>query len=469
MTSRPSRAVVEALVLAAVASGPFLFGAVEPWSEAVIVTLGAAAGIAALLRGEPSSGGAKALAAGFAALTVWAALESLHPVSATAPAPFLPHTVDPLATRVFASRMAACAGVAWAGGSVYSDERARARLARVLAGLGVVVAAAGMIQLSQGNAKLLGLRQTPSTFNPFGPYYNPNHGAAMLSFALFAGAGLWRERRKRLRGSWRGGVGRASDAAASLALSGAGLAVIAAGMFFTRSRGAAACAVFAAGVWAAGGGPRRRAAAAATTAALIGAAAWWAWGRYPTLADSFDIRVSIWKRTLALIADAPMFGRGLGAFAAPFPAYQPYGVGGLVLQAHCDPLQLAAEGGLAGALVAAAALAGFARSWEDSRGDAVLQGLRWGLAAFALNSLVEFNGEIAGNLILAAGVAAAAGASRPVAAEGAERALWRPRLAASAALAAAALATFPRAVAWFLAGNHALIVPEAPLSDLRAA
>ena len=68
-------------------------------------------------------------------------------------------------------------------------------------------------------------------------------------------------------------------------------------------------------------------------------------------------RLSAYRSTLAIIADNPWFGTGLGTFAAAFPAYRASDISmrGLWDIAHSTPLELASEMGIPLALLVATA------------------------------------------------------------------------------------------------------------------
>jgi len=82
----------------------------------------------------------------------------------------------------------------------------------------------------------------------------------------------------------------------------------------------------------------------------------------------------------------------------------------MVLQAHSDPLQMLAEGGLAAAVVVMTAGIFFIRRIEPPFRDPLRAALAAGAVAFALHSCVEFNAEILGNLFIFVAVLAALGA-----------------------------------------------------------
>ncbi|MGH9866831.1 MAG: O-antigen ligase family protein [Candidatus Polarisedimenticolia bacterium] len=71
------------------------------------------------------------------------------------------------------------------------------------------------------------------------------------------------------------------------------------------------------------------------------------------LANPFLLRAGNWKAALAIMADHPLFGAGLGCFGIVFPAYRDWGMNES-RHAHNVWLELAAEAGLPAALAAVA-------------------------------------------------------------------------------------------------------------------
>ena len=150
---------------------------------------------------------------------------------------------------------------------------------------------------------------------------------------------------------------------------------------------------------------RRALAAALLGAALIGGAAYVA---SPSLAqrmqNSFRSdenleRIYIWKTTLAMIADHPLFGVGPGAYRRMTPTYREgYNIHWTATgHAHNSYLQYAAESGVPAALLFVAFLAALI-GLGASPPDAVKQGATGEIAAFRLR---------AGATAAAAGFAAA--------------------------------------------------------------
>jgi O-antigen ligase len=68
--------------------------------------------------------------------------------------------------------------------------------------------------------------------------------------------------------------------------------------------------------------------------------------RLTGLDPRLDLRLPIWKSTLAMIGERPATGFGLGTFSSVYPAYADMDVGLIVNTAHQDWLQWTAEGGV---------------------------------------------------------------------------------------------------------------------------
>ncbi len=128
---------------------------------------------------------------------------------------------------------------------------------------------------------------------------------------------------------------------------------------------------------------------------------------------SSSYRLGLWRDTLRLAASSPLVGSGLGAYADAIPRFKT-GAGDVrVEHAESDILEVAAETGLAGVSLAAAALAlVFRVGWRRVREDPhrLSRAMRTGglaaLVALAVHSLFDFNLRIPSNALLAALLAA---------------------------------------------------------------
>ena len=127
---------------------------------------------------------------------------------------------------------------------------------------------------------------------------------------------------------------------------------------------------------------------------------------------SDDSRVGIWKDTLPLVRDYPLFGCGLGGFGSVFTKHQTIAPDYGVAFAHNDYLQALAEMGIVGFIILLVALASivfptfrgaFQVASENRRLLAVACSSAW--CAILLHSLVDFNLYIPANAMTLAWIA----------------------------------------------------------------
>ncbi len=250
-----------------------------------------------------------------------------------------------------------------------------------------------------------------------GPYFNPDHFAGYLEIGLpFAFVLAWQVAARVVRAFRRThSVEGLERRLAAVAFAVILWAVLASGIALTQSRGgilaAFAATLFVGGLSAAfparrhQTGMREKAAgAAAAVAGFLFAAA--ALGGRPLLrflaTDPRDLgadtRVQVWGLSLDVWKRFPVFGSGLGTFREAIRMVQPRELGGLLEQAHSDPMQLLVTGGLAGFLLGAGAVVSLfvllSRGWQgqqhrEERAFA-LAGLG-ALVSLALHGLAEFN------------------------------------------------------------------------------
>jgi O-antigen ligase len=175
-------------------------------------------------------------------------------------------------------------------------------------------------------AAVLARLTQPSGTSGWGPFPNRNHFAAFLELAL--PVALWLSEKPIYLGIAAGflaaGVQSASRAGAALLV----LEAILAGMLLWRTRRSAVL---------------RFVALSGLLVAALGAGEL---ARRFTAPDAFQYRREIARSTLAMIADHPWRGFGLGTFQAVYPAYALFDAGKIVEHAHNDWLEWAAGGGI---------------------------------------------------------------------------------------------------------------------------
>ena len=434
--------------------GALAFGAEYPWAYAPLLVFGATVGLLGLAAPAPAAGRfPAAVALGLGVVAAAAALQvvplpepvvaRLSPARAAHDWPALyaaalPSAPAPPAAGAASSTISiepsrTVLGLAFAGGlSLLFLGAARALgavrpsgLARGLIVLGVVVALAGIVQAAGGGPAVYGFWYPRKAETPTAPFINANHFAGWMLMALSVAVGyLGGGAARALRGArpdWRGLTGWfGSREAAEIVLAGFAALVMALSIFVTRSVSGMACLAAALGAAAVCAFRRqvgrRRLLMPAALAAVLGAAVLWAGVEAvggeigATWATAFDAggRVGIWRDTLRIVGDFPLAGTGLNTYGIAMLAYQTHGVDVRAVEAHNDYLQLAAEGGLLLGVPVVVAAGVFAREvrrrFREARDDTRTWWLRvgavTGIAAVALQELVDFSLQMPGNAVL---------------------------------------------------------------------
>lgn len=393
-------------VLLVVLWTPLPFGSVEPWSIGVIrlsacalVALwaihGARVGVFTISRSM--------LQLPLYAASAWAFVQcACLGRSAISVDPFLTYqaAVNLLALAVFVS----CALLAL--DSAVRIEQAAA----VLFWFAFALSVFGMIQSFTGTREIYWIRESP-VVNFFGPFVNKNHFAGLIEVLLPLGLGPL----------LTGAVPRDRRLMTLFVVT-----VILVAVALSRSRGgmlaiAAQVAVLIALTILArrtstGGGHRAPAfAAILAVIVLVGAGVGWL-GAGPiseslttlpsAVADQSETsRLEIWKATVSLISEHPIVGSGLGAYGTAILRHWPATEYATLLYAHNDYLQVVADAGIPGALLAilfvgvlgVALLRSVHITDPGLRGVAIGAGV--GCIGLLIHSVVDFNLQIPSNAI----------------------------------------------------------------------
>ncbi|MBI5210972.1 MAG: O-antigen ligase family protein [Elusimicrobia bacterium] len=413
--------VGEALLIAVSALGPLAFGCVERWSLAALQT----ALLGMFLWGwlqrpaEASPPARGLLLAPALAVILIGGLQWLHAVPIDAPRLWsaLPFTASSYETGNALVLWWSYAALLWCAPAVLSRPDAKERYAWALLLAAAVFASIGVIQLHAGNKLVFGFREVTYGRSPFGPYYNTGHAASLLATVLPLGLGLFGSRMARRRSFLERGM-RPSEFAASQATLLLLVAAIGYGLLSARNRGAMLALAASACVTAFWGCRflRSRPAAASLRLTLVLAPLALAVfiRRHPASTgfregfkeNSVAFRAAMYRGSLKLIADYPLWGVGLGAVSSAFPPYKERIVDGVVDHVHSDWLEFPMQTGLAGL---AAIAAGFlllarrfwARTRPGSREDLRLEaGALAGAACFLAHAMVEFNFQTPANAVV---------------------------------------------------------------------
>ena len=141
--------------------------------------------------------------------------------------------------------------------------------------------------------------------------------------------------------------------------------------------------------------------------------------RFETLGQEYantgQNRISIWRDTVTLIHQHPLFGTGLGTFAVAYTSVQTTFLTLLVDHAHCDYLEVVSELGLPGGILVFASIFWILaravrhyRKTEDPFEAAVCLGCIGSISAILVHSLADFNLYIPANALVFTAVLALA-------------------------------------------------------------
>ena len=324
-----------------------------------------------------------------------------------ADAPARPPTLslDPEATASALRSGTALAALLLVGAAVAS-RRGVERIALALLGSAAFQGLYGLLVLASGHDRIWNAPKLYNLDSATGTFVNANHYASYLALALGCGAALVLrnarrsflagDRRRSLRSLGRDG---ARDLLLLLLLV-CGLG----GLLTSDSRAGILLGLLSLGTTALalGGGRRRTYAAALLLVALAAALpllqlgprslveSYLASGREMSEAGS---RATVWSDTLGIVGAFPATGSGFATFGAVYPLFRSGEVRLFYQHAHLDLLQLAAEAGvvgllLAGLLIVPLVLAA-ARGLGAAQG-ALAPGFAAGFGVVALHSLIDF-------------------------------------------------------------------------------
>jgi O-antigen ligase len=309
---------------------------------------------------------------------------------------------------------------------VCEHQNAKKRLVYALVALAVFEAFYGLVQYLTGWQHIFAYAKKYYLEDATGTYINRNHFAGLLEMVLPFTVAL----ALRLAGDLRRTAQR-SEAKARSFLSAKELLplvfwlflaiVIFAALIFSRSRMGiiSALASLIAILGLAGSSSQskgtRAVVAVLVFAGVVGIVVWVGSDpvvtRFETLSQEYaqtgQNRVSIWRDTLKLIHQHPLFGTGLGTFSVAYTSVQTVFLSLLVDHAHCDYLELSSDLGLPGGILVFGSIFGILaravrRYWraEGSLDTAVCLGCIGSIIAILVHSLADFNLYIPANALV---------------------------------------------------------------------
>jgi len=407
--------MLEPALLFLVFFGPLAFGCVEPWSLGILQVVLFSLPVLAI-RGSPRTTVAAPwpLLIGVGSLVLVGTAQALNPASMDGPLPWLPFTASASLTGKALLLWAAYGALIWAAPRAFTDPRAAQRFAWAVVLIGFTIAVIGLIQSANGNTLVLGFRKIGYGHSPFGPYYNNGHAASLLALSSLMGFGLLGSQVARTIAR-TGRTEQRADAVARHLMLAFMIGISLMGLLTTLNRGAVLAfggASLIVGLLACGflmkPSIRWGARAVILLLALSTGAGALRLGLLSRGAQSsVPVRLSMYQSGLKLLADAPLWGTGLGSVITVFEPYKESLVVGVVDHIHNDWLELPLQAGVPAATLVFAALIVFGRrvhsGWmrEASVERRFLVG-GGGAAAlcFLLHAMVEFTWHIPANAVI---------------------------------------------------------------------
>jgi len=329
-------------------------------------------------------------------------------------------SVYPGATKGGLLKLLSCAAVFFLVVNNLKTKRQLGRMAMTIIGVGFIISLVGILQHLSGTGKIYWFRDA-SYSNFFGTYVNRNHFAGYVGLALGLALGYFLTlERQPARIGFPGiseyGPQRSEEVGPKRVLLGFLIVIMMGAILLSASRGGVVSVMVALALYSfllgIRRGPRKKGRAVPIILSFVLALVVWV-GKGPSLSRLSTLfepsiientRPVIWRDTMGLVGHFPILGTGLGTFRHIYPAYQTVSFPRLFNHAHNDYVELVAEMGLAGFLLAIGAL-GFTLAWSIRRWfrrrDPYAVGLALGaftaVAAFLVHSLVDFNFHIPAN------------------------------------------------------------------------
>jgi hypothetical protein len=428
------------------------FGAVYPWGYLPLFAAAACTGLAGLIRARGIPAGTRGVSVGLLLLT-FAIAAQLVPVPRGVLDTLSPHAADllsrysltfaagdgphPLSIRAGAAILALFGltglGTYLVGLPNLLSRRDLRVLPRNLILFAVLLGLIGAYFRQHNNGLVYGFWRPQQSLiaDAFGPFVNRNHFAGWMLMTVCLACGVLCGLMERALESVKPGLRNrilwfSTFQANRIVLVAAGLLAMGLSLIWTLSRSgivslvcAVACFVWLAARRSQFGRARRVAVMTMLSVVLLAGVGWRGVDQLVRwFADTRDVqsRLAAWGDGWQVVQDFPIAGTGMNTYPDAMLFYQRHVLDVWMTHAHNDYLQVLAEGGLLVAVPAVIAVAllviAIRRSLNAARDDGyeywVRAGASVGLAAIAIQEIVEFSLHIPANAFLFATLAAVA-------------------------------------------------------------
>ncbi len=291
---------------------------------------------------------------------------------------------------------------------------------------GFALATLSIIQKYSYNGKALWIwKPITAHAHPYGPFVNRNHFAGYINLLIPLGIGMAMYEAERVGMATKSRLKVLKrilfDEKGSRAFVFVFVSIImAVALFLSLSRGGMISFVgalfFMSLLLVSRRSIRRRAVTIVFISCILGLITWFGWDpiihrletfKYLARQPQAEWRLTVWRDTIEMFKNYPLFGTGIGTYSNTFPMYKSDELFLTATHPENDYLQILSEGGIIGAATAALFLVIFffkgILGWKDRHNRFIVYaglGCLVGMVAFLMASIFNFNFHLPANALL---------------------------------------------------------------------
>ena len=298
-------------------------------------------------------------------------------------------------------------------------------IVRLVAYMGSFMVIFAVIQKMTWNGSLYWFYPLREGLNPTGPYINRNHFAGYMEMAIPLALGLLVYKSAKIQTLSHLPLAKRiahlldRKELPPLTFLSLGILIMSAGVFFSMSRGGITGFMVSVLFFTAMIRTRRILRKKAWPLTLLGITLFFAvimatWSQIEGRFEEANIhRIDVWKDTVHIVRDFPVFGTGLGTFNNIYPHYQTKYPQFLFDHAHNDYIEILTDTGFVGFIIVAGIVITFfstvIRRWRirhNTFAQCIGIGVISSCVAIAVHSFMDFNLHIPANALLLTVIAA---------------------------------------------------------------